>query len=151
MYNKETVEKMANTLSGIFSGEGNPFYGEKHDEEALRKMRNKSEETIEKIRKAKTGENNSNWKGGVSRSSLNGYYGPRWKERREEVLQRDNYKCQSCGSKSNLHVHHIIPFYKFDDYEEANTLPNLITLCNSCHKIADSYNLSREEIPKIVS
>ena len=46
-----------------------------------------------------------------------------------EVLQRDGWRCQSCGSLSNLQIHHK----KFrsqlgDDSEE-----NLITLCSACH------------------
>jgi 5-methylcytosine-specific restriction endonuclease McrA len=47
-----------------------------------------------------------------------------------EVLERDGWRCQSCGRKENLQVHHIQPRGRLgDDAEE-----NLITLCSSCHK-----------------
>lgn len=50
----ESVKKY---LSDMFSGEGNPFYGKKHTEEAIEKMRNKivSNDTKEKIRNAHLG------------------------------------------------------------------------------------------------
>ncbi|PYU19637.1 MAG: hypothetical protein DMG32_24045 [Acidobacteria bacterium] len=46
------------------------------------------------------------------------------------VLQRDGWRCQSCGSRTALEVHHITPRSKLgDDVEE-----NLITLCWECHR-----------------
>jgi 5-methylcytosine-specific restriction endonuclease McrA len=48
---------------------------------------------------------------------------------REEVLRRDGWHCQRCGSMTDLHVHHIRQRSLLgDDTEE-----NLITLCASCH------------------
>jgi len=43
------------------------------------------------------------------------------------VLERDNHTCQKCGSKDDIHIHHI------DWNKENNELDNLILLCNSCH------------------
>lgn len=62
-------------------------------------------------------------------------YGVGWTEARRETLERDNYTCQVCGveNESN-HVHHIKPRREFDDVSDSNTLDNLITLCNSCHR-----------------
>jgi 5-methylcytosine-specific restriction endonuclease McrA len=49
---------------------------------------------------------------------------------RQAVLQRDGWRCQSCGSMSNLEVHHNEFRSHFgDDSEE-----NLITLCVPCHR-----------------
>jgi 5-methylcytosine-specific restriction endonuclease McrA len=48
---------------------------------------------------------------------------------RLEVLNRDGWKCQECGSCQNLHVHHQIFRSQAGDDSELN----LITLCNSCH------------------
>jgi hypothetical protein len=46
-------------------------------------------------------------------------------------LNRDNYTCQHCKTKKGtLHAHHIV--YKRND--GADTLDNLITLCEKCHK-----------------
>ena len=48
---------------------------------------------------------------------------------REQVLRRDGWRCQSCGARSNLEVHHQeFRSQSGDDSEE-----NLITLCAGCH------------------
>ena len=47
----------------------------------------------------------------------------------QQVLARDNWRCQNCGSMQNLEVHHkTFRSQQGDDHEE-----NLITMCNSCH------------------
>ena len=49
---------------------------------------------------------------------------------REQVLRRDGWRCQSCGARSNLEVHHKeFRSQGGDDSEE-----NLITLCAGCHE-----------------
>ncbi len=46
-----------------------------------------------------------------------------------QVLQRDGWRCQQCGSRTNLQVHHIqLRSQLGDDTEE-----NLVTLCSDCH------------------
>ena len=51
---------------------------------------------------------------------------------RENVLSRDHYKCQCCGLKKKLHVHHIFS-YKY--YSSLRTdVNNGITLCKYCHQ-----------------
>ena len=51
---------------------------------------------------------------------------------RQEVLRRDGWRCQSCGTMSNLEVHHKqFRSHSGDDSEE-----NLITMCAACHAIA---------------
>jgi 5-methylcytosine-specific restriction endonuclease McrA len=48
---------------------------------------------------------------------------------RHRVLQRDRWRCQVCGSRKNLQVHHIQLRSQFgNDAEE-----NLVTLCAGCH------------------
>jgi 5-methylcytosine-specific restriction endonuclease McrA len=59
------------------------------------------------------------------------------------VRQRDNHACQLCGTvqvKPGLHVHHIIPDRLFtpNEWEAANDFGNLISLCATCHRYADS-------------
>jgi hypothetical protein len=50
---------------------------------------------------------------------------------RLQVLRRDGWRCQSCGTMSNLEVHHIqFRSHSGDDSEE-----NLITLCSACHAL----------------
>ncbi|MGQ9554912.1 MAG: HNH endonuclease [Anaerolineae bacterium] len=48
---------------------------------------------------------------------------------REQVLRRDHYRCQRCGKRMNLHVHHKKPVSRGGKDE----LSNLITLCDECH------------------
>ena len=48
---------------------------------------------------------------------------------RQQVLRRDGWRCQSCGTMSNLEVHHKeFRSHAGDDLED-----NLITLCTACH------------------
>ena len=50
---------------------------------------------------------------------------------REHALVRDKYTCQCCGKKNcRVEVHHI----KFRSDGGSDTLENLITLCEDCHK-----------------
>ena len=54
-----------------------------------------------------------------------------YSSRREAVLHRDNYTCQCCGKKNcRLEVHHIV----FRRNGGSDSLENLITLCEDCHK-----------------
>jgi 5-methylcytosine-specific restriction endonuclease McrA len=48
---------------------------------------------------------------------------------REEILKRDGWRCQHCGSMSELQVHHIQSRSRMGDDAE----DNLITLCARCH------------------
>ena len=49
-------------------------------------------------------------------------------------LEKDNWTCQNCGSKSNIHVHHLDGKSTDKVREDANNkLENLITLCHKCH------------------
>lgn len=54
-----------------------------------------------------------------------------WYKTRKIVLKRDNNMCTKCGSKENLHVHHLT----YDNHHnERAHLENLITVCKSCHE-----------------
>jgi 5-methylcytosine-specific restriction endonuclease McrA len=46
-----------------------------------------------------------------------------------EVLQRDGWRCQSCGSLKNLQVHRR----EFRSQSGDDSEQNLITLCRDCH------------------
>lgn len=93
--------------------------------------------------KISRGENNSQWKGGISQKSRQ-HSGYNWSEQREKAIQRDNGKCQECGlTRKHQHekydtgfnVHHIKDFLEFDSVKEANKLDNLKTLCSKCHRL----------------
>ena len=48
---------------------------------------------------------------------------------RQQVLRRDGWRCQSCGTMLNLEVHHK----QFRSHSGHDSEENLITLCASCH------------------
>lgn len=105
----------------------------------------------------RVGERHPNWRGGITslsarlREYLSSY------EFQKSILNRDNNKCRICGSKDNLHIHHLIPFKNILDRiiiqnyplsptdnadelyniaiknEELNNTNNLITVCSMCH------------------
>jgi len=52
-----------------------------------------------------------------------------YSELRERVLRRDNWRCQFCGSMTNLEVHH----QQFRSHSGPDHEENLITLCHKCH------------------
>jgi RNA-directed DNA polymerase len=58
------------------------------------------------------------------------YYGEEWTEIRDAVLERDDKTCQVCGKAGRVEVHHIRPWKP----GMAHELPNLITLCATCHR-----------------
>lgn len=83
-----------------------------------------------------TGEDHPHWRNGGEDN-----YGKNWRRQRRKALERDGWECRVTGKAvedigMNLHVHHIKPRRKWDiemDYQEMNSLDNLITLCASIH------------------
>lgn len=77
-----------------------------------------------------TGDKHPLWVGGNTT-----YRGRGWLEIREKVIERDNGTCRDCGKYigKSIPVHHILPFRKFKNHEDANSLDNLMCLCQSCH------------------
>jgi 5-methylcytosine-specific restriction endonuclease McrA len=51
---------------------------------------------------------------------------------RQQVLRRDAWRCQSCGTMSNLEIHHK----EFRSHSGDDSQENLITLCTTCHASA---------------
>ncbi|MEZ4517200.1 MAG: Zn-binding domain-containing protein [Chloroflexota bacterium] len=83
-------------------------------------------------------------------------YGPNWQTQRKLALERDGYRCRTCGARSDeflLHIHHIRPFREYgyipgvnDNYLQANQLENLVTLCPSCHRRAEAGQQTRSAL-----
>jgi 5-methylcytosine-specific restriction endonuclease McrA len=52
-----------------------------------------------------------------------------YEQLRRELLRRDGWRCQSCGSAENLQIHHK----EFRSRCGNDSEENLITLCADCH------------------
>jgi 5-methylcytosine-specific restriction endonuclease McrA len=52
-----------------------------------------------------------------------------YEELRQRVLRRDSWRCQVCGSMTNLEVHH----QQFRSHSGEDADGNVITLCTNCH------------------
>lgn len=55
----------------------------------------------------------------------------RWQTLRAEILERDGYRCRSCGCAGRLEVDHIKPVRTHPDLSYSRS--NLQALCPSCH------------------
>lgn len=64
------------------------------------------------------------------------YYGllldRKWKRKRDQILNRDKWKCTVCGSRKELEVHHTYYIYGHAPWEYPNN--SLITVCHTCHR-----------------
>ncbi len=47
-----------------------------------------------------------------------------------QILERDSWRCQGCGSRANLEIHHL----RFRSHQGQDAEENLITLCADCHR-----------------
>lgn len=82
-----------------------------------------------------------------------------WQKKREEIKERDKYLCQVCIRKlyetvnqytyDDLEVHHAIPLE--EDFDKRLDNDNLLTLCERHHEMAESGEIPRAEILKIIS
>ncbi len=86
-----------------------------------------SEETVNRIRAKGLWNNGSN------------YYGKNWETISAGIRERDGNKCRNCGVSGELDVHHIIPFKRFEEEQDANDPDNLISLCPRCHHLAELH------------
>lgn len=87
-------------------------------------------ECYNKDRHMPKGSDHWNWKGGISIINDN-RDSALYKEWRKNVYQRDNYKCQYCGSKEKLNAHHLKSWKKYPELRY--DINNGITLCEKCH------------------
>ena len=100
------------------------------------------------------GDGHPNWKGGSVDS-----YGPGWNNVRRQALERDGYACAVCGTDRteigrNPDVHHITPVRVFAgsdarDVSDAHYLANVVTLCPTCHRAADSGMIPKERLREL--
>jgi len=80
-----------------------------------------------KRQKQSIGENNANWRGGISFKP----YPPEFNELlKARIRKRDKYLCALCGIKENR-THHSV--HHIDYNKKNNAHGNLIALCVKCH------------------
>lgn len=59
---------------------------------------------------------------------------PRWREKRGDILKRDNGVCRWCSAETELEVHHTI-YFGLDPWEYRDE--TMISLCTICHSEAE--------------
>lgn len=103
------------------------------------------------------GENHHNYKDDLAFRKT--YYGPNWTRQRRKAIIRDQARCQRCGTTEAeykqsvgllLDMHHIRNKREFVeggefDYEAANKVDNLISLCRSCHQKVEAWNVEIDQ------
>ncbi len=73
------------------------------------------------------------------------YQTQHWKLKRNERMQHDEYRCCHCRSRELLQVHHWV-------YELfAESLEDLVTLCDKCHGRIHEYDCVKLHFPKYVT
>lgn len=70
----------------------------------------------------------------------------RWKTMRMAILERDGFKCRSCGCAGRLEVDHVKPVRTHPDlsFDPAN----LQALCPSCHTRKTRLECGHEPLPE---
>ena len=53
---------------------------------------------------------------------------PRWRRKRREILKKHGFRCELCGSGTNLNVHHITYENLPDECDD-----DLLSVCKRCH------------------
>lgn len=97
------------------------------------------------------GENNFNWKGGISKIEKSIRTMPQYKQWRSSVFERDSWTCQTCGEKGYMTAHHIKSFISIVKENSIKSrvdavscialwdIANGVTLCEKCHALTDNY------------
>ncbi len=108
------------------AGENNPFYDKHH-----------TQETKQKMSLARRGENNVNWKGGLTKLVRGIRRSPEYHQWRKAVLERDKHTCQDCGCIRRIVAHHKQSI--FDYPKGVFEVDNGLALCSDCHKRHTSW------------
>ena len=94
-------------------------------------------EGLARLSESRSGPRNPQWKGGVTRRSVE------LQSRipgtlRREIYERDDFTCRLCGERGGrLTLHHIVPVWQNEDLVADKQ--NLVTLCVACHHKVDGH------------
>lgn len=107
----------------------------------------KTKNILRVIRKEKTEEKSSYWKGGITPENKKIRNSIEIRLWRESVFERDKFLCQMPGCNQTeryLNAHHI---KKFSEYKDLRTIvSNGITLCKNCHNLTKGKELKYENL-----
>ena len=132
---KIALSKIGNT-NGYKIGERKPPFSVEHKMKLMPTMFRKGQPAWNAGMKFPelSGTNSSRWRGGITPINKKIRNSLEFREWRDGVFRRDDYRCFDCGQRGGkLHAHHIYPFAK---YPRLRLMPeNGITLCEQCHRI----------------
>ncbi len=87
---------------------------------------------------SKKAESNPNWQGGITSANDKIRGSLEYREWRNLIFERDNYRCQVCSEEGSvLAAHHIVPFsiiMKENLIDLLFDTENGVTMCKECHK-----------------
>lgn len=114
--------------------------GKKRPQSVIDELRSRQHTLESRLKRSisQSGENGSNWQGGVSAENERIRLSLAFKLWREAVFTRDNYTCQRCGvrhgngTRPRLHPHHIKAFAEYPELRFE--VDNGMTLCEDCHR-----------------
>lgn len=70
---------------------------------------------------------------------------PRWQKKRLEVLNRDEFTCQICGTKKiELHIHHLSYRVGAEPWDYDNS--NFATYCKVCHQVVEWFKTKKLDV-----
>lgn len=70
---------------------------------------------------------------------------PRWQKKRLKIMERDDFACRKCESKTKtLHVHHNYYLSGAAPWEYPNSA--LFTLCDECHEDEEAAKKHMDEM-----
>lgn len=140
-WGKHHTDEHKKRMSQLLSGENNPMYGvrgEKHPRYGIKHTHESIEKMVESHKNIALGENNGNWKGGISFEP----YCPKFnKKLKEDIRNKYGRRCVVCGipefenvcsngQHKKLSVHHVT----YDKQEGCNGKDVvLVPLCIHCH------------------
>lgn len=97
-----------------------------------------SSKRSEILSKNRLGQNNPNWKGGVTPINHAFRMSAKYRDWRESVFIRDDYTCQECFQRGGkLNADHIKTFAHYPELRLE--ISNGRTLCEDCHRKTPNY------------
>jgi len=107
-----------------------------------RQIHQRASEGRNKLYNEKREERRENWLQQYSRY-LNS---PEWRNKRELVLKRDNYRCQACLNSYATQVHH--KSYEFVDLAGSEPCYDLVAICTPCHERIEEMKAEKRKSNK---